>query len=134
MSSREPADDAIRPGDPGVPRSRTVAPCESPQDALQEGAPPLGRPSTATTTMRVRATGSGRIVGWSELKQGRLVDASRLGRLFLTTTLTDVITDLCALAESLDADYQVVMLIPNGPTTASLDLKLVGSGFEIVCA
>jgi hypothetical protein len=86
------------------------------------------------TTMRVRATGSGRVVGWSELKQGKLVDASRLARFFLTTTLTDVITDLCALAESLDPGYRIVMLSPNGFTTASLDLKLVGAGFEIVCS
>ena len=86
------------------------------------------------TTMRVRATKSGRIVGWSELKQGQLVDTSRLARFFLTTTLTDVITDLCALAESLDPSYRIVMLVPNGPTTASLDLKLVGAGFEIVCS
>jgi hypothetical protein len=84
--------------------------------------------------MQVRATGSGRVVGWSELKQGKLVDASRLARLFLTTTLTDVITDLCALAESLDPGYRIVMLSPNDFTTASLDLKLVGAGFEIVCS
>lgn len=36
--------------------------------------------------MRVQATGSRRIVGWSELKQGEFVDASRLTRLLMTTT------------------------------------------------
>jgi hypothetical protein len=104
------------------------------EGALHEGDPPLRTKLAATTTMRVRATGSGRIVGWSELKEGRLVDASRFGRFFLTTTLTDVIADLCTLAESFDADYHIVMLIPNGPATASLDIKLIGPGFEIVCA
>jgi len=85
-------------------------------------------------TIHVKATGSGRIVGWQELKEGRLVDTSRLARLFLTTTLTDVITDLCALAESLDPDYRIITVIPNGFTTAALDLSLIGSGFEITCA
>ena len=85
-------------------------------------------------TIRVQATGDGRIVGWSELKQGRLVDTSRLARLFFTTTLTDVITDLCALAESLDKGYRIVTVIPNGPTTAALDLALLGAGFEIICS
>lgn len=130
MATREPGDDAMREGDPVFTHSPTVPRSES----LYEGEPPLRPHLAATTTMRVRATGSGRIVGWSELKQGRLVDASRFGRLFFTTTLTDVITDLCELAESLDAGYQIVMLIPNGPTTASLDMKLVGLGFEIVCS
>jgi hypothetical protein len=84
--------------------------------------------------IRVQATGSGRIVGWSELKQGRLVDASRLGRLLFTTTLTNVITDLCALAESLDKAYRIVTVVPNGPTTAALDLALLGKGFQIMCS
>jgi hypothetical protein len=84
--------------------------------------------------LRVQATGNGRIVGWSELKQGRLVDASRVARLLFTTTLTDVVADLCALAESLDKSYRIVTIVPNGPTTAALDLALLGSGFEIVCS
>jgi len=85
-------------------------------------------------TIRAQATGSGRIVGWSELKQARLVDTSRLARLFFTTTLTDVITDLCALAESLDKGYRIVTVVPNGLTTAALDLALLGTGFEIMCS
>lgn len=84
--------------------------------------------------IRVQAKGSGRIVGSSELKQGRLVDVSRLARLFFTTTLTDVIADLCVLAESLDKGYRIVSVVPNGPTTAALDLALLGTGFEIVCS
>jgi len=84
--------------------------------------------------MRVQAKGTGRVVGWSELKQGRLVDASRFGRLFATTTLTDVIADLCEVAESLDKEYRIVTIVPNGPTTAALDLGLIGTGFEVVCS
>lgn len=85
-------------------------------------------------TIRVEATGNGRIISWSELKQGRLVDTSRLARLFLTTTLTDVITDLCTLAGSLDRAYRIVTVIPNSPTTSALDLVLLGTGFEIMCS
>jgi len=84
--------------------------------------------------MRVQAKASGRIVGWSELKQGRLVDANRFARLFFTTTLTDVITDLCALAETLDKGYRIVTVVPNGPTTTALDLALLGAGFQIICS
>jgi hypothetical protein len=82
--------------------------------------------------IRVRATGNGRVVGWSELKRGQVVDANRLAG--LTLTLTDVIADLCSLAESLDANYRVVTIIPNGSTTSAFDLALVGSGFEVVCS
>ena len=86
------------------------------------------------TSMRVRATADGRIVGWAELKKGRLFDTTRLSRLFLTTTLTDVIADLCMWSQEFDSDFRIEMLIPNGPSTASLDLKLVARDFEIVCA
>jgi hypothetical protein len=134
MAIREPGDDAFCEGDPVFNRSPTVPRHESDHDAIHEGEPPLRRQVAATTTMRVRATGSGRVVGWSELKEGRLVDATRFGRLLLTTTLTDVITDLCALAESVDGEYEIVMIVPNGPTSASLDMKLLGLGFEIVCS
>ena len=88
----------------------------------------------AVTSMRVRATADGRIVGWAELKKGRLFDTTRLSRLFLTTTLTDVIADLCMWSQEFDSDFRIEMLIPNGPSTASLDLKLVARDFEIVCA
>jgi hypothetical protein len=86
------------------------------------------------TSMRVRATADGRIVGWAELKEGSLVDTTRLSRLFFTTTLTDVIADLCAWSQEFDSSYRIAMLIPNGPVSVSLDLKLVGTDFEVVCA
>src|SRR5207249_4619887 len=77
-------------------------------------------PFDPVTVVSVRATASGRIVSWAALKQGELVDTSRLALFFLTTTLTDVITDLCALAESLDEDYRIATVVPNGFTTAAL--------------
>lgn len=83
-------------------------------------------------TIRVRATGNGRIVGWSELKNDQLVDRSRFST--MTTVLTDVVTDLCELSHLLDSNYRIETIIPNGPTSASLDLKIVGRGFDIVCA
>jgi hypothetical protein len=85
------------------------------------------------TTVKVRATGSGRIVGWSEFQRGELVDASRLGRFFLTTTLTDVITDLCSLSESLDPAYRLRVVVPNTFTTAALDVILTADEFEVYC-
>lgn len=83
--------------------------------------------------IRVQATGDGRIVDWAALKQGRLVDASRLAKLFLTTILTDVIADLCALAETLDGSRRLEMISPNGFTTATFELRIVGQGFDLLC-
>lgn len=51
----------------------------------------------------------------------------------LTTVLTDVVTDLCQIAESIDAKYRIVTMFPNGATTTSYDMALVGDGFEILC-
>jgi hypothetical protein len=134
MAAREPSDNAFREGDPVFARSPTVSRSESHHDAMHEGEPPLRGTLAAMTTIRVRATANGRIVSWSDLKQGRLVDVSRFGSFCLTTTLTDVITDLCAAAGVFDRDYQIVMIVPNGFTTASFDMKLVGIGFEIICS
>ena len=85
------------------------------------------------TTIRVRATGSGRIVRWSAFKHGALVDASWLGRLLPTTTLTDVITDLCALAASLDSWYRLWVVAPNGFSTGNFDVVLSAEEFEVYC-
>ena len=49
-------------------------------------------------------------------------------------TLTDVVSDLCSFAESLDREYRVETLIPNGPGVTSYDLALIGTGFSIVCS
>jgi hypothetical protein len=86
------------------------------------------------TIIRVRARADGRVVRWSDLKRGRLVDATRLGRFTsFTTTLTDVVTDLCLLAESLDRQYRMVTVVPNGHNITSFDLALIGDGFEMTC-
>jgi hypothetical protein len=86
------------------------------------------------SVIRVRATATGRYVLRAELLRGRLVDAGWMESFFPTVTLTNVITDLCALAEDLDSDYQIVVKQPNAWTTASLDLMIVGTAFEIACA
>jgi hypothetical protein len=68
------------------------------------------------------------------LKQNRLVDTMGIGRLLaFTTTLTDVVTDLCSLAASLDGNFRIVTVVPNGPATTSFDLALIGEGFELTC-
>ena len=117
---------------------------ESNPDAVREGEPPLtlGRapdePSLThgyrpcMKTLRVRATGTGRVVDWAALKNGYLVDRSVYSG--MTTTLPDVITDLYETAGRLDAAFQVHTIVPNGPTRLSLDLRIFGAGFDIVCA
>ena len=86
------------------------------------------------SVIRVRATADGRVVRWSDLKQNRLVDTKGIGRLLaFTTILTDVVTDLCSLAESLDRDFRIVTVAPSGHTTTSFDLALIGDGFEVTC-
>lgn len=84
--------------------------------------------------LRVRAKGTGRVVRYSALKRGELVETTRLGSLFFSTTLPDVITDLLDAAEELDPNRRVTTVVPNGPTTASLDLAVTGNGFEILCS
>lgn len=86
------------------------------------------------TTFHVQATGTGRVVSHSHLKQGVLRDASRLGSLFFTTTIPDVISDLLDLCASFDKDCHVEVLIPNRATSASLDLVINGKGFSVLCA
>lgn len=86
------------------------------------------------SVIRVRATAEGRVVRWSDLKQNRLVNTKGIGRLLaFTTTLTDVVTDLCSLAESLDSNFRIVTVVPNGHMTTSFDLALIGEGFELTC-
>ena len=86
-------------------------------------------------SMRVQALGTGRIVNWRALKRGALVETSCFARWWsITTTLPDVITDLCTLAESYDSAYRVVTVVPNGPTCVSLDLALLSGEFEIMCS
>lgn len=85
-------------------------------------------------TLRVRAKGTGRVVRWSSLKRGELVTTSRLRSLFMSTTLPDVITDLIDAAEELDPGRAIEVLVPNTPTSASLDLAITGKGFQVICS
>ncbi len=85
------------------------------------------------TILRVKAKGDGRIVSWSRLKQGQPVNKKRFGPFSITTILTDVITDIYALCQSLDGQCRLTMVFPNGPTTAALDLTIIGNGFQVVC-
>src|SRR5262245_17367817 len=97
----------------------------------------VGRPgaSRAPTIVRVQATERGQVVSWSEFKRGRLAKPGRLARLLSwTTMLTDVVTDLVGFAKSIDRNYRLVIVTPNGPTTASFDLMLAGNDFEIICS
>jgi len=84
--------------------------------------------------LRVRAKSTGMVVQHSALKRGELVETTRLGSLFFSTTLPDVMTDVLAVAEEIDPQRQVAAIVPNGPTTASLDLAVTGSGFEFLCS
>ena len=86
------------------------------------------------TILRVRAKGTGRVVRYSALKRGALVETTRLGSLFFSTTLPDVITDVLAATEEFDQNRRVTTVVPNGPTTASLDLAIMGNGFEVLCS
>ena len=86
------------------------------------------------TTLHVHATRTGRVVKWAALKRGQLVDASRLGSLFFTTTLPDVITDLIDFCQTRDKNCCVEMIVPNGPTRVSMDLAIVGRDFKVVCS
>ncbi|MGL6075329.1 MAG: hypothetical protein ACRC8S_14330 [Fimbriiglobus sp.] len=84
--------------------------------------------------LRVRAKGTGRVVRYSALKRGELVETTRLGSLFFSTTLPDVMTDVLAAAEEMDPNRRVTAVVPNGPATASLDLAITGLGFELLCS
>ena len=82
----------------------------------------------------VRATGTGRVVRRSGLLEGKLVDGSRVFAPLDRAVLPNVICDLHALAQSVDGDCELKVLVPNGYTTASLDLVISGADFEIICS
>jgi len=83
-------------------------------------------------TLRAKATGSGRIVNWRRFKKGELVDCNRWNCL-LTTVLTDVVTDVIGWAKTTDPTCTVTPLFPNGFTTASFDIAIKGTGFQVNC-
>src|SRR5262245_57394781 len=83
--------------------------------------------------LRVKATGNGRKVSWTRLKEGQLVDAHGFS-LAPTTVLTDVVADIIALGQSLDSQSRVVMVVPNGFFRVGFNLAVLGRGFEVTCA
>ncbi|MCA8994012.1 MAG: hypothetical protein KDA88_18655 [Planctomycetaceae bacterium] len=83
--------------------------------------------------LRVRAKGNGRKVLWSQLKQGKLVDAFGFG-LLLTTVLTDVVTDMIEMCRTFDDGCRVVVVVPNGFTRVGFNLAILGRSFEVTCA
>ena len=85
--------------------------------------------------LRVKANGTGRVVSWNALKRGELRDASPIQRMIcLTTVLPDVINDVLETTKNADPHSRVTCVVANGPTSASLDLAIIGSDFEVTCA
>jgi hypothetical protein len=82
--------------------------------------------------VRAQAKECGRIVSWNRLKKGQLVDKERLC-LTPTTALTDVVTDMIKECKRLDPASKVSPIFPNGFTTASFDIQIHGSAFNITC-
>lgn len=83
-------------------------------------------------TLRARATDPGLVVSWPRFKSGELAPRSRW-KCLMTTLLTDVVTDVIEFARELDAKCIVTPLFPNGFTTASFDVAIRGTGFQINC-
>ncbi|MBI5832468.1 MAG: hypothetical protein HZB16_09200 [Armatimonadetes bacterium] len=83
------------------------------------------------SVIRVRAKGTGRVVRWSALRRGELVDGSKWLR--LTTVLPDVVTDVLDFTERLDAQRRVTVVVVNNMVRGSLDLAISGQGFEVTC-
>lgn len=83
-------------------------------------------------TMRVRASGNGRVVKWSEFKQGKLTPSSPWDCL-LSTVLTDVVTDIIDEAKAIDPACRMTPLFLSGFTTASFDITIKGESFQVVC-
>jgi hypothetical protein len=84
-------------------------------------------------TLLARAKGTGRVVNWSQFKQGKLVDQSRIS-LTHTTVIPDVIVDVMEKCEAIDPSCKVEILFPNGYTTAHFDIAIKGEGFIVNCA
>jgi hypothetical protein len=86
-------------------------------------------------TIRVRAKGTGRIVGWRPLTLGCIEVPTAWQRLIrLTTTLPDALVDVIDAALRQDPSMKLTCIVPNGPTSAQLDISLSGHGYQIVCS
>lgn len=86
-------------------------------------------------TIRVTATGTGRVVACIPFRVGQLEPPSLIQRLlFWTTVLPNALTDIIDFARGHDPDCTLSCIVPNGLSTAQLDVCLRGSDFQIVCA
>jgi hypothetical protein len=86
-------------------------------------------------TIRVRAASTGRVVCWRSFARGTIVEPTFWQRVVrLTTTLPDVMIDVIEAASSRDSSMKLTCIVPNGPTTAQLDISIIGEGFEMVCS
>jgi hypothetical protein len=83
-------------------------------------------------TMKVQAKGTGRVVNWSRFKHGEFVDQSRWS-LSLGTVIPDVIADVITVCQGLSKEMEIKTLFPNGFTTASFDIAILGDGFSVNC-
>lgn len=83
-------------------------------------------------TLLAKAEGTGRVVNWSQFKQGEWVDQSRIS-LSPTTVIPDIIVDVMEKCKSVDADCFIEPLFPNGFTTAQFDISIKGKGFQVNC-
>ena len=84
-------------------------------------------------TLKVKANGSGRVVNWLKFKKGILVDQSRIS-FTPTTVLTDAITDIYSICKSLDNNCEINIINPNGFTSASFDIAIIGKGYKVNCS
>ena len=84
-------------------------------------------------TLLAEAKSTGRVVNWSKLKKGKLVDQSRFSLFGFGTIIPDVIVDVMNYCHSIDQDYVVNILFPNGFTTAQFDIAIQGKGFQVNC-
>lgn len=81
----------------------------------------------------VRATATGRVVDQKAFLKGEVVDASRILRGFMTTTLPNVMTDIHFLCLSQDPNTEIVLGVPNTFTTANLVVAYDGEEFRVIC-
>lgn len=84
-------------------------------------------------TVLVKATGTGAIVGTQKLMEEEVVNASRIEKKFMTTTLPNVITDLITIAKERDPDTCIELTIPSTFVSADLSIILKGGDFTINC-
>jgi hypothetical protein len=82
-------------------------------------------------TLKVKAQSKGKVVDWYKFRKGVLRNRGTFS--FLTTALTDVITDVIGLCRSEDPHSDIKVVIPNGFFSSAFDLSITAKDFKIVC-